>query len=70
MCRNIGTLNNCEHPATDAEIHEAGLQFVRKTSGFNKPSVANHVALDHVIETVSGAARERATKRFGTTATA
>lgn len=70
MCRNIGTIYNCEHPAIDAEVHAAALEFVRKTSGFNKPSVANQVAFDHVIETVYGVPSERATKRFSTTATA
>jgi hypothetical protein len=44
MCRNIRTLFNFEPPVTDAEIHAASLQFVRKISGFNSPSKANEAA--------------------------
>ncbi len=44
MCRNIRTLFNFDPPVTDAEIHAAALQFVRKVSGFNKPSKANEAA--------------------------
>jgi hypothetical protein len=68
MCRKIGTLYNFEHPATDDEAHAAARQFAPKTSGSNKPSVANQVGFDHAIETGSGASRERAAKRFGTAA--
>ncbi len=46
MCRNIKTLFNFEPPASDEEIAAAALQFVRKLSGFNKPSKANEVAFD------------------------
>jgi hypothetical protein len=57
MCRNIKTLFNFEPPATDAEIDAAALQFVRKISGFNKPSLANIAAFDRAIAEVSGSAR-------------
>ena len=53
MCRNIKTLFNFEPPATDDEIHASSLQFVRKLSGFNKPSKANQVAFDGAVEEVS-----------------
>ena len=56
MCRNIKTLFNFEPPVTDAEIHDASLQFVRKLSGFNKPSKANEVAFHRAIEEISAAA--------------
>jgi hypothetical protein len=58
MCRNIKTLFNFEPPATDDEIHASALQFVRKVSGFNKPSQANAAAFDHAIDEVSQAARK------------
>lgn len=57
MCRNIKTLFNFEPPATDEEIRSASLQFVRKLSGFNKPSSANHIAFDQAIEDVAHVAR-------------
>lgn len=57
MCRNIKTLFNFEPPATDDEIHASALQFVRKLSGFNKPSQANQAAFDRAVEDVSDAAR-------------
>ena len=57
MCRNIKTLFNFDPPATDEEIREAALQFVRKLSGFNKPSKANEAAFNRAIEEVSTAAR-------------
>ena len=57
MCRNIKTLFNFEPPATHAEIHASALQFVRKLSGFNKPSHANAAAFDHAVAEVSQAAR-------------
>jgi hypothetical protein len=57
MCRNIKTLFNFDPPATDEEIEAAALQFVRKLSGFNKPSKANEPAFNHAIEAVSAVAR-------------
>ena len=54
MCRNIKTLYNFEPPATDAEIHAASLQFVRKVSGSTKPSKANEIAFERAIEDVAG----------------
>ena len=57
MCRNIKTLFNFEPPATDEEIRASALQFVRKLSGFNKPSHANEAAFDLAVEQVSAAAR-------------
>jgi len=56
MCRNIKTLFNFEPPATEAEIHASAVQFVRKLSGFNKPSQANEAAFDRAIEEVTAAA--------------
>ena len=57
MCRNIKTLFNFEPPATGDEIHASALQFVRKLSGFNKPSQANAEAFDRAVAEVSGSAR-------------
>jgi len=57
MCRNIRTLFNFEPPATDEEIRAASLQFVRKLSGFNKPSRANETAFDQAVEDVAVVAR-------------
>jgi hypothetical protein len=57
MCRNIKTLFNFEPPATGDEIHASALQFVRKLSGFNKPSQVNAEAFDLAVEEVSQAAR-------------
>ena len=57
MCRNIRTLFNFEPPATDEEIRAASLQFVRKLSGFNKPSRANEAAFDQAVEDVAAVAR-------------
>ena len=57
MCRNIRTLFNFEPPATDEEIRASALQFVRKLSGFNKPSQANAAAFDRAVAEVSDAAR-------------
>jgi hypothetical protein len=57
MCRNIKTLFNFEPPATGDEIHASALQFVRKLSGFNKPSQANAEAFDLAVEEVSAVAR-------------
>ena len=57
MCRNIKLLFNFEPPATHEEIHDASLQYVRKISGFNKPSQANAEAFDRAVEEVSASAR-------------
>lgn len=57
MCRNIKTLFNFEPPATEDEIRASALQFVRKLSGFNKPSKINEVAFNRAVEQVSDAAR-------------
>ena len=57
MCRNIQTLFNFEPPATEVEIRDASLQFVRKLSGFNVPSKANEAAFERAIEDVAAAAR-------------
>ena len=57
MCRNIKTLFNFEPPATDAEIHDASLQFVRKLSGFTKPSKANQEAFDEAVAATAAVAR-------------
>ena len=56
MCRNIKTLFNFEPPATDAEIHDASLQFVRKLSGFNAPSKINQAAFDQAVAEIAAAA--------------
>src|ERR1700689_1315231 len=56
MCRNIKTLFNFEPPATDDEINASALQFVRKLSGFNKPSQANEAAFERAVEEVTAAA--------------
>ena len=57
MCRNIKTLFNFEPPVTDDEIHAASLQFVRKLSGFNKPSKANEEAFELAVERTAEVAR-------------
>lgn len=53
MCRNIKTLYNFAPPATDEEIHAAAQQYVRKISGFNKPSQANEAAFEHAVTQVT-----------------
>jgi hypothetical protein len=58
MCRNIRTLFNFEPPATELEIRDASLQFVRKLSGFTVPSKANEQAFEAAVEKVATAARE------------
>ncbi len=58
MCRNIKTLHNFAPPATDDEIRASALQFVRKLSGFARPSKANEAAFDRAVEKVTGAAHE------------
>jgi len=57
MCRNIKTLHNFAPPATEQEIQASALQFVRKLSGFTRPSQANRPAFDQAVEQVAGAAR-------------
>lgn len=57
MCRNIRTLFNFEPPATELEIRDASLQFVRKLSGFNSPSKANEAAFEKAVEEVAASAR-------------
>jgi hypothetical protein len=58
MCRNIKTLHNFKPPATDEEIHASSLQFVRKLSGFTRPSKANQIAFSRAIDQVAKAAHE------------
>ena len=58
MCRNIKTLHNFKPPATEDEIRASSLQFVRKLSGFTRPSKANEVAFNRAVNEVSQAARE------------
>jgi len=53
MCRNIKTLFNFEPPVTEAEVRAASLQFVRKISGFNKPSKANEAAFERAIQEIA-----------------
>jgi hypothetical protein len=53
MCRNIQTLHNFEPPATGDEVHAAALQYVRKISGFTKPSQANVEAFEHAVEEIT-----------------
>jgi hypothetical protein len=58
MCRSIKTLFNFEPPATSDEVRAASLQFVRKLSGFNKPSKANEDAFNDAVDRISAAAQE------------
>jgi hypothetical protein len=58
MCRNIKTLHNFRPPATDEEIRASALQFVRKLSGFTRPSKANQVAFSRAVDQVAEAAHE------------
>lgn len=58
MCRNIRTLHNFAPPATDEEVRASALQFVRKLSGFAKPSKANEAAFHRAVDEVTRAARE------------
>lgn len=58
MCRNIRTLFNFEPPATELEIRDAALQFVRKLSGFSVPSQANAAAFERAVEDVAASARD------------
>ena len=57
MCRNIRTLFNFDPPATDEEVRAASVQFVRKLSGFTRPSQANQAAFDQAVDEVAGVAR-------------
>ena len=57
LCRNIKTLFNFEPPASELEIRDASLQFVRKLSGFNVPSKANEAAFERAVEEVAASAR-------------
>jgi hypothetical protein len=58
MCRNIRQLYNFEPPASDEEVRDASLQYVRKVSGFTKPSRANAEAFDRAVDAVAGATAE------------
>ena len=58
MCRNIRTLHNFEPPASDSEVQAAALQYVRKISGYAKPSQANEQAFNDAVEAVTAASRE------------
>lgn len=58
MCRNIKRLRHHDHAPTDAELHDAALQFVRKISGFHKPSQANAKAFDTAVREVAKAGRK------------
>ena len=57
MCRNIKTLFNFEPPATELEVRDASLQFVRKLAGFSVPSKANEAAFEQAVEEVAASAR-------------
>ena len=58
MCRNIKTLHNFKPPATDEEIRASSLQFVRKLSGFTRPSKVNQLSFDRAVDQVASAAHE------------
>jgi hypothetical protein len=68
MCRNIKVLFNFEPPTTEDEVHAAALQFVRKISGFSKPSMANEAAFNAAVEEIT-AASFRLLRSLETTAT-
>jgi hypothetical protein len=57
MCRNIHTLHNFDPPATDEEVRAAALQYVRKISGFTKPSRANEAAFERAVDEVAAASK-------------
>jgi hypothetical protein len=57
MCRNIKRLRHTEHAPTDAELHDAALQFIRKISGFHAPSQANEAAFDRAVHDVAAVSR-------------
>jgi hypothetical protein len=58
MCRNIRTLHNFEPPATEEEVRDAALQYVRKISGYTKPSRANAEAFDRAVDAVTAASAQ------------
>jgi len=58
MCRNIKKLRHPEGPPTDAELHDAALQFVRKVTGYRAPSRANQAAFDQAVDEISATTRE------------
>ena len=58
MCRNIRTLHNFEPPATDEEVRAAALQYVRKISGYNKPSQANAEAFERAVDAVAAVSQQ------------
>lgn len=58
MCRNIQQLRGAEPPATDDEVRDAALQFVRKVSGYTKPSQANEAAFEAAVDEVAAATRK------------
>ncbi|HMZ08602.1 MAG TPA: DUF2277 domain-containing protein [Anaerolineales bacterium] len=58
MCRSIKPLRNMDHPVTEQEIYEAALQYVRKVSGYRKPSKANEEAFNKAIEEVADATKK------------
>jgi hypothetical protein len=58
MCRNIRNLHNFEPPATDEEVRDAALQYVRKISGFTKPSQANTEAFERAVDAVAAASAQ------------
>jgi hypothetical protein len=62
MCRNIRTLHNFDPPATGEEVHASALQYVRKISGFTKPSRANEEAFNHAVEAVAAISAELLSK--------
>ncbi|MFL5828858.1 MAG: DUF2277 domain-containing protein [Solirubrobacteraceae bacterium] len=62
MCRNIRTLHNFDPPATSEEVHASALQYVRKISGFTKPSRANEEAFNHAVEAVAAISAELLSK--------
>jgi hypothetical protein len=68
MCRNIHTLFNFDPPATDEEIRGAALQYVRKVSGFTKPSQANEVAFERAVDAVADATGRLVAELVTTTA--
>ncbi|HEX4627280.1 MAG TPA: DUF2277 domain-containing protein [Gemmatimonadales bacterium] len=57
MCRNIRSLHNFDPPASESEVHDASLQYVRKISGSTKPSLANRAAFERAVEEVAAATR-------------
>ncbi|HEY4426907.1 MAG TPA: DUF2277 domain-containing protein [Solirubrobacteraceae bacterium] len=57
MCRNIRSLHNFDPPASESEVHDASLQYVRKISGSTKPSLANSAAFERAVEEVAAATR-------------